>query len=711
MPSAEYMREYRAGKKPGTRPNLEKIEDDEPDEPVGRGAGRPKTGKKLIAESFQSQGIENQRVLRALTHVIMELTPNPDPMLLEHSGCRTVENTPIDGELVTEKELHALMYYSFLEKKDLGHLPTAETFKQTTLLQAKIERRKCKTDVIYLGTILGKDFEHTCHQTWANFLPKFNPDGLLPNYTEADVKAWLARQKSPAKPDSKLFLLMASRNAYKSSFSLVWALTGTLCCPDLRYMLCSETKDLSKDFVEVYRFYWTWGSEGCQKFHQLFPEYCLPAGDGSLLEFNSPMAHLGRPQKSAQPTSMESVSAGKRFDIGLFDDPVSDKNTGTDDMREKDVKVFDAFMKLRETVGFAVVIGTPWHPADLYNEILTRNAAAKNWAVRLDPAWTVKPEASRKALRELVESDVVLLFPERLTWAWLQGELGTTPRQERFFRSQHLIEWLPEENSSLKLNFEMSILTRALMPMAMIPRDGDTIISVDTAHTVSNRADLSALSVLRLFKNEQGAKSVVVLEQRGDRFHRSELAYEMALLFKKWSPRLAIIEKPPYQEELELQIRLQSQRYGIAMPLIWLEVDNTKNAKIQRIKSLEGLLPDRLRFAMGNWNDALFNQLENLSGVSRSTQKDDLADSIGLGVRFFRFPLFTDGPQEEAANLAAAEAAKKRADLQAAQQRLFGSYSPVGQLASTLDPYDQPPETSTPLNDAVRRTLGSVFHA
>lgn len=707
MPSAEYMRDYRAGKKPGTKPNLEQLEED--DEIPSRGAGRPKTGKKLVVESFQSQGIENLRVLRALTHLIMELTPNPDALLLEHSGCRTVENAVIEGELVTEKELHALMYYSHF--KQMGGnsriFPSQETFRPI-LEQAKRERWLCKTDALFLGSCIGKNFRDPVYQAWTDFLPKFNPSGLRPDYDETDMARWLVQQKPKTRPDKIFRLLMASRRGRKSNFVLVWALSGTLCCPDLRFMHCSATRPLSEDFIgNVYRPYWTWGTYGCERFHQLFPEFCVDSGEGLQMEFVSPMAHLPLAQKSIQAISMESSSAGQRFDIGLFDDPISEKTVGNEDIRNKGVSTFDALMKLRTTGGFAIVIGTPWHVQDLYAELRER----RDWAVRIDPVFTIKPEAQSKTLHQLTEADVNLNFPEALPWPEVQIELGSTLRQERFFRSQNLIEWLAEESSELKLNFEMSILTKALMPIAIIPREGETIISVDTAHTVSNRADLSALSVLRLFKNEQGAKSVIVLEQRGDRFHRAELAYELALLFKKWNPRVAIIEKPPYQEELELQIRLQSARYGIAMPIIWAEVDNTKNAKIQRIKSLEGLLPDRLRFAMGNWNDALFNQLENLSGVSRSTQKDDLADSIGLGVRYFRFPLFTDGPKEDAANQAAAEAAKKRADLEAVQSRIFGPTAPMGQLASTLEPYDQPAETSSPMQDAVHRTLGSVFHA
>src|SRR5260370_8809238 len=101
----------------------------------------------------------------------------------------------------------------------------------------------------------------------------------------------------------------------------------------------------------------------------------IPPGDGSTLSFESPMRTLNLIQFTAEATSMESTVAGQRADILVFDDPISDRNTGTEDTRQKGVEVFDATQKLREVGGFTVVIGTPWHVGDLYATLIRRTTA------------------------------------------------------------------------------------------------------------------------------------------------------------------------------------------------------------------------------------------------------------------------------------------------------------------------------------------------
>jgi|SRR6267142_3103610 len=89
--------------------------------------------------------------------------------------------------------------------------------------------------------------------------------------------------------------------------------------------------------------------------------------------------------------------------------------------RQKGIDTFDATQKLREVGGYTVIIGTPWSPEDLYATLIRRRQAddespeSEKMRIRIDPAWTVRPDARHKQLRQLVEADVDLLFPSRLT--------------------------------------------------------------------------------------------------------------------------------------------------------------------------------------------------------------------------------------------------------------------------------------------------------
>jgi hypothetical protein len=438
------------------------------------------------------------------------------------------EDSEAAGELISKNSLYALWDFSMCCHPKISF----EEFLS--------KRHECKTDCFYLGKeILGKDF-HEVHKAWSNFFPKFNPDILPVNYDQEDAKKWMDSQA-----EKKDFLLLASRNCYKSSFAIVWLCSLILCLPDVRALLISETTPLSKGFIKSLRGYFEVQNVNQPSiFNQLFPEFMIPAGEGSVLTFQSPMAHLGLIQNTAQSTSMDSSVAGQRADVILADDPISNLSTGNEEMRQSGVEKFDLVQKLREVGGLTLILGTPWHQSDLYATLLKRNEEddSRPLQFRIDPAWTVKPEAKHKSLKDLEENDVVLLFPERLTWKFLQKERRSN---ERFFRSQNLVEFVPDEDSELKINFDHDVLVQNIVSLKDLPQ-GETVITVDVAFSQSRYADNSAISVVRLYTNPQTAeKCMAVLTVDAGRMRMSELAHRLVMLARQFSPRNVVIEKSP----------------------------------------------------------------------------------------------------------------------------------------------------------------------
>ncbi len=593
-----------------------------------------------------------------------------------------IEDEDVVGELISRCELHALFDFSIAWRE-----PTL-TFEDFLA-----ELHKAKTDCFFLGRdILQKDF-HECHKAWADYFPKFNPDTLEPNYDQEQMKTWLGVQA-----EKKDFLLIASRNAYKSSFSIVWLITAILCCPDTRALLVSETKPLSKGFIKALRGYFEVRNVNePSRFQQLFPHYCIPAGDGSTLTFECPMAHLGLIQSSAEATSMDSTVAGNRADIILFDDPISNVTTGNETQRQASIDKYDLLLKLREVGGYSTCLGTPWHPEDLYATLLKRNEedADKPLAFRIDPAWTVKPEAEHKELGQLVEDDVVLLFPTRLSWKFLQKEMKAAKSNGyRFFRSQNLCEFVPEDEDELKIHFDPDVLTRACVPQSAVP-PGDTILSVDIAYSMSARADLTCISVIRLHQNTVDKKCMTVIAQEAERMRGSELAVKLVLLTRQYNPKVVLLEKGPTSDSLEADIRRAAGKYEVSVPTHYVTPSNVKNAKYLRIKDLEFLLNwGRLKFASGPYIDALFLELSRIDGaVSSSKKKDDRADTLALAAQVFRIHADEKEPSSEKSQ-DEMEKMRKQAELRAQHERIFG-----GGQYEQKKPADAPPEQKSKQTD------------
>jgi len=597
----------------------------------------------------------------------------------------------VDGEVIHCGDLFALYDYSISWRDKI------------TFIEFLGFRYICKTDAYQLGLILGKDFHEKPHGNWRGFFPKFNPT-LRPGYAQEQMKEWLAAQ-DPVKDR----LLMASRNAYKSSWNIVWLLTAVLSCPDIRLLLVSETTKLSKGFIRGFRSYFEIvNKREPTRFQQLFPEHMIPPGDGSTLSFESPMRTLNLIQFTAEATSMESTVAGQRADILVFDDPISDRNTGTEDTRQKGVEVFDATQKLREVGGFTVVIGTPWHVEDLYATLIRRTTADEQteeferMQIRIDPAWTVKPEVRNKPLRQLVEEDVELLFPSRLTWKFLQKELRAN---ETFFRSQNLCEFVSEDEQ-LKVTFVEEDLRARVRPPTFFERSFtvQTVLAVDPSFSQARFADFSALAILEIIQHDNRTVCFVKDVQL-ERMKQSELGQRIVDTIARHQVTRVVIEKTGPWMDLQNHIQHSAMLREIMLPhIFWKDTKGnnlTPNIKVKasRIKGLEVLLAEnRLYFAAGVWNDIVFNQFVKFDGVTRSnnTRKDDAPDAIAMGCEIF-MPRF-----EVAANTAlqeeAAEQARTQDFIRGIYNQVFGNRQQPENFQSRYA--TSPPEDPSPYDRA-----------
>jgi hypothetical protein len=598
------------------------------------------------------------------------------PLELDHAA-------EVDGELVSRGDLFGLFDYSISWREQI-------TFEEFLKL-----RHVCKTDAFELGLVLGKDFHEKPHGTWRDFFPQFQPT-LKAGYSQEEMKQWLDQQSL-----LKDRLLMASRNAYKSSWNVVWLLTAVLCCPDIRLLLVSETSKLSKGFIRGFRNYWEIANKRePTKFQQLFPEYMIPAGDGSTLAFESPMRHLNLIQETAAPTSLESTVAGQRADIIVYDDPISNLNTANEESCEKGVQTFDAIQKLREVGGYSVVIGTPWAPTDLYAKLIERAAQdPESLIVKIDPAWTVKDHAKRKPILQLTEDDVDLLFPSRLTFKFLQKELKTNPA---FFLSQNLCQFPQEADAQLKVTFTEDQLKAALRNIGTFDRAQTiyTVIAVDPAFSISRFADFSCIACLRIVQDTQTQKTICfVTDVFLDRLKQSELALKIVEMIQKHGADRAVIEKTGPWLDLQAYIQREARNRGQALPYIhWKQIQSgagiggpSVKSKAARIKGLELLLAEgRLLFAMGPWNDIVFGQFIKFDGVTKSniSRKDDAPDCIASGCETY-LPRYTGETPTEAQQKSEEEAYQQEiARMQ--YSRMFGTDQGTIPVAATPESEPQP---------------------
>lgn len=562
--------------------------------------------------------------------------------LVRHGLKNTLANTEtpeithsvvIDGEVLFKHELECVYDFSMFRQPEVSF----EEFLDI--------RRNCKTDTMFLAKLIGKDFHPSPHGKWTNeFFPRFNPDGLNPGYTQQEARQWVAQQID----HYNTFLLLASRNAYKSTWAQVFVMTFVLCYPDALVILASETHDLSENLIGGLRQYFEVLDESTpDKLLQFFPEYAVPAGEGSSMVYECPIRHLRLPAPTIRSISLDSSVAGGRYNLLVADDVLSDKSSGNEKQTKATISRFDSLQKLGQAnSSLTVVLGTPWSetPPDLYKTLKDRAESDPDTkiAVRIDPIMEIKPHALKKKLTDLTEEDIEsLLFPEVLNWNFIRAEIMKNPKDTTFFESQNLVRFVPPAESKYKCNFEEQVL-RSLITLPFTLSSWTllrTILSVDTSASASRYADMSAIIISRLYEKSDGQRVLVVYDVDMDRYRPSDLAAHIAEMYRKHDPDATTIERCQLWQALEDKIEAEANKRGFSLrnKIHWREPGNsTAKGKAARIKNLESLANTRrlLFLYSPSWNELVIQQFMHWDGIRRSGSadfsKDDSVDAISM---------------------------------------------------------------------------------
>jgi phage terminase large subunit-like protein len=529
-------------------------------------------------------------------------------------------------------------------------------------------RDRCRKDLFFLGTkILGWNWIERVHRPVCDFFVQKNFDGCYPEgYTLEDVHKAINKQDV-----MKERMLLDPRGSFKSTINGVDCVQWIINCPEIRIFIVTAEYDNAVLFLHEIKNYFYLPEEGSPtKFHRIFPEYIITGVDGTS---ESPLECPARKLQKKFPTlwvnAISATLASRHTCIFKADDCVSDRNSNSEETRRKLKAKFDNCLNLLDEWGYLDWVGTRYAGgpvSDYYGERLKLPQDEAPLKLFKRAAWTVKEEFQKVPLRELREHMVDLLFPEKLDWKSLRKKLLNN---EIDFRCQQLNE--PAAGSSI--SFLEDELRAAIKAKPNPP--GDIFIAWDTAMTDTSKADYSAGAVGTI---NPSTKGLHILEVCFGRWKQSELAYQVVMLCKRWSPRRIIMEKSGGSELLLQEIRRIAMQQRVTIQVIPFTPDTSDGAKNNRIKGMEILLTDgRLEFSPGNWIDETFAQFTRYTGERRNRgRKDDIPDAISMLGIFVPFageaPTVTVEQQQELAD--AAEEERKKQLAIAFHRHIFNSH-------------------------------------
>jgi hypothetical protein len=603
-----------------------------------------------------------------------ELNVIPNQFALENGVIAALEKADRpqrEGILIAEAEFNTAYaeYHPLSNYKELSRLwelcAFDEYWKDKTFVDWLEYRRNLvdpKTKWWALTKVMGlNDLDVTAHTDLVNFLFPWDNIGLKREYTRQEFNEHLLGING----EMHRKLLCYPRSFFKSSVVQADLGIAQIALPDLTTTIITSTFALSRKFGKKFRSFFTVIGRRRTLLQQLFPEFTVTANDGPEVEYQNPMARFNEADQSVQTTSMGAVSTGAHMFYQILDDAADDENSKTVEGREN---ISDKKDSITETLispyGFQFLVGTRYAGGlglgrdgtglcpDLYGVALNREAQEPEPALQvlIKGAWTPKPGCENKAVSDLQENEVDLLWPSKNgpgSWKVLAGK-----RRANLQNFCHQLLNMPIGFAEEELHiFSKEEFERGMLVLAQIPVQARWCQFWDLSYGRED-GDFSAGITVATWKDMAGLTHLAIVDAMLRKLKPSLISNEIVDFFKR-HPRVdsVFIEKPHNFEDIENYLKERSRTHltsGI-VPYRWIARDTNKDAKISRIKSVQSMSghePPTFHFVHGCGDlELIWDQFEHWVATKRSGKsdksKDDSCDVCGIAVRTLNAAIIT----------------------------------------------------------------------
>jgi hypothetical protein len=216
----------------------------------------------------------------------------------------------------------------------------------------ELERRRSAT--FYLNNPFAFHRDILCKPAWRENLSQIHEEGL----------AWINQGKR------KKLILWPRKHLKSTIFTQGEALRRALLDPDIRVLISSTKWDNAKRFLGAIKGYLQQ-----PRFIELFGEL-LPGTKDKYHRNNDAeltlksRVNLGVKEPTFSTTGLDAAQTSQHYDLIIHDDLVERRNIGTVDQIEKVITYFKDSLDLLDPKKELWILGTRWHPLDLYGWIM-----------------------------------------------------------------------------------------------------------------------------------------------------------------------------------------------------------------------------------------------------------------------------------------------------------------------------------------------------
>ena len=384
-------------------------------------------------------------------------------------------------------------------------------------------------------------------------------------------------------------------------------------------------------------------------FQILFPEHCVPVGEGKQFEFQTAAGGDAR-EPTVRAASIEQALSGMHFCVLKLDDVVTNENSLTPDRLEKVNRQISINRAMLHPHGFMDVIGTWYDEQDYYGKTIKQEELFALEEGKLDKilgsvdlgkfnssvytnvylraAWwpNVEARSMGKMDGELKKEDYELWFPERLTYEFLAKERKKD--KDGFY-----IKYLNNPRQIHRVRFPRELLMRRTLPYGELPQQGTVVTVVDTAYSTKSWADFTVI-LTAIIANGR----FYVLNMVRGRYNEYELPAIIAATAHKWKPKRLAIEDSIGVKWMGRELVREMDRLQIKVPVeyITLGMGSKLRSKQLKAKPVVRLLGDERMFFSTSCEglEEIYSELEKFTGTKEDGH-DDIVSAISLLVEHF----------------------------------------------------------------------------
>jgi hypothetical protein len=417
-------------------------------------------------------------------------------------------------------------------------------------------------------------------------------------------------QKDPSKPfeeqspNVRRRMVMMPRKTYKTTINIADTVQWIIGFPEIAIMAMTASNSpdspLADAFVaEVASHFLCYDGMPKKPLHLCFPDHILlkhpKAG-----EFTTPARTRFNRHPTLKGVSIEQSLSGWHPLIIKSEDVQDNRNSQTAFSLRKVRQNFYINLKMLGEEGLLDLTGTRYGPMDLYGDMIAK--AGEETIVHWKPAYIRKPYAMKLEDDELTEEDVILQFPQQLSWHFLREE-------KNLDESSFWTQYMNVAEGNFKSTFPMERLQAAKVSEDVNEHDG----KVHVAWRMEYADCKSAAGAVGI---ERDGRMTIVEVVRGV-FAPTSLAKRVVTMCKRWDAHRVEIEDTPGAQSMSTHIRNEAIEQEWRVDVSWGTFLQDETARSLSIKSAEPhLLAGRLLFADGITNvQEVFRQLHHFGLV------------------------------------------------------------------------------------------------